>query len=116
MICAALPCECFIKPKAASKPRKHTGASKPAQAVVEQSPPVSRPSMKSRMKASAKADAPASKPASTSTTELSLEERVAIRALAPILHPTERRRFEAVIHSVSSSDRATAWRGRRNES
>lgn len=133
MFCAPDPCECTAKPKKAKAPKRPAGESvRPAGVLTTREPPAigtqgngqqdspPRLDIKAKMKAAAAA-APVTpakpKPNFAAPPVLSddqLLEQAALRALAPIMHESERERFRMVIAQDPTLDqRKATWKARR---
>lgn len=134
MFCGELPCVCKKKavPKPrAKKPRLETESVTLKPIQLDTIPPVeyesdsqrivpslsAKEAMKKRAAKKAAKDKPAASPLSTSEdiathTELTPDEiefNAAVKALEPILHPTERRRYMKIIESETDY-RVAAWK------
>lgn len=123
MLCGELPCVCIKAPKAKAAPRPRKSPAKVTPQVEEppapvaalpDDPPVTPPSRKAAVRAAMRAhvrgvEAPPTAPSAPLDADPVMED--AIRALAPILHPIERRAYDAVLNAPSSiQSRAAAWR------
>lgn len=123
MFCGQLPCACIKAPKAkaAPKPRKSPAKAVPKveeppvpSAPLSDDPPVPtrsrRAGARAAMRAHVSSPAPVV-PAPVVPVEADPIMEDAIRALAPILHPIERRTHDAILTTPSSiQSRAAAWR------
>lgn len=123
MICEQVPCSCGQKPKPVRQKTQSQAKQAPATDSVDRA---GGASMRDKMKAAAVA-APVSAPAGTVSKARGLDTpkppqpppspdadtvlAVAIRNLAPILHPEELQNYSAIVTSVpSAKDRAAFWR------
>lgn len=133
IFCDELPCVCNKPARTEAKPKpdkvKTEPKPKPAPAPkveVEAPPPRPKLSVREAMKAKAaeqKITPPKPLPPIEApprpVQDIKPDEallRAAIRALEPVLHPTERRRYAKIINSEpDAKERAAAWKGRRGE-
>jgi hypothetical protein len=128
MFCGEVPCACNVKDKPAPKIRVPRKSAVHRPEVVEASTTAAKGSaaektdLQGAMRAAAKIhhkgatvkedhDAVDEMAAIRSDPELS----AAVRALGPLMHPTERRRFQEVLESEPEvSERALVWRRKVN--
>lgn len=131
MFCGAMPCECN-KPEPKAKAPRKKAEPKPKPVLREQeSAPVpkfdpteadiaKKNAIKEAMKAAVKSNPkPLPKTFVDHTEGLDDDMKAAIIALgqSDVLHPHERDRYKKLIESPDANKiRASAWKGRRNES
>lgn len=123
MLCGELPCVCIKAPKAKAAPKPRKAPAKPTPQVEEppapvaalsDDPPMPPTTRKAAVRAAMRAhvrgvEAPPAAPVPVLVSDPVMDD--AIRALAPILHPIERRAYDAVLNAPSSiQSRAAAWR------
>ena len=119
MFCGEAPCVCNVKTKPPAKvkaPRKKAELkqpSEPAPTVVK--PKASVSALQDAMRSAATVTSQTAEAKQLSEEEALLadpEWQEAIRAVEPLMHPTEKRRFAKILQAITPSERLANWKGR----
>lgn len=108
MICGTVPCACNGAPKPAK--RKSAGLPRQVTSIADLQP------NSSAIQDAMKRQAEDAKLLKEIAQQKDPDMERAIRVLAPILHPSEKRRFAAILAVPTDlvRDRASAWKARRS--